>query len=286
MRVGFVTQLLWTRYGKFWRMLLEEAGVEIIMPDREQTLQALESPRVAAVPGLAFKLAVAQAFSLERADVIVAPSLNAGSESQRGGGQDPWVADFPAALATLGGLPPITGVPAWLEPQQETLVIETLQQVARDPGRVRRVWDRHRAGLRVQSIREPAWGRIAAGRGTVGVVGQPWLLDDELVAKVVPDKTDGIGQHRLDPGRLRAEGSRIDPRMTPTDREVLGAARLFSRRGNVDELHLIIDESSGADLWLRDRVAKHGSKALVVHELKALLAGAGAEELLQHAPAD
>lgn len=286
MRVGFVTQLLWHRYGRFWRQLLEEAGVEVLFPDREQTLLAYESPRVAAVPGIAFRLAVAQAFALERADVIIAPSLNSGSESQRGGGQDPWVADFPAALATLGGLPPVTGVPAWLAPDQETLVIETLQQVARDPGRVRRVWDRHRTGLRVQDVREPAWGRAVPGRGNVGVIGQPWLLADELVAQTVPAGSTGIGQHRLDPGRLREEGSRIDPRMTPSDREVMGAARLFSRRGNVDELHLIIDETSGADLWLRERIARQSSKPLRVHELSELLGDSGPAALLQQVPED
>jgi hypothetical protein len=283
MRVGFVTQLLWDRYGRFWRRLLEEAGSEILIPDREQTLLALQSPRVAAVPGLAFRLAVAQAFALERADLIIAPSLNAGSESQRGGGQDPWVADFPGALATMGGLPPVTGVPAWLEPSQETLVIEILQQVARDPGRVRRVWDRHRFGLRGDELKEPSWNK-APGSVIVGVVGQPWLLSDELLAKVVPAGARGIGQHRLDPKSLRQEGARVDPRMTPTDREVMGAVRLFSRRGTVTALHMIVDEGSGPDLWLRDRVSRHATKEVTVHGLSDLLGGAAPEGLLSEEP--
>jgi hypothetical protein len=285
MRVGFVTQLLWDRYGEFWRRLLQEAGSEILFPDREQTLLELQSPRVAAVPGLAFRLAVAQAFALERADLILAPSLNAGSESQRGGGQDPWVADFPGALATMGGLPPVTGVPAWLEPSQETLVIEILQQAARDPGRVRRVWDRHRSGLRGERVREPSWSK-APGSVVVGVVGQPWLLSDELLAKVVPPGAGGIGQHQLDPKSLREEGSRVDPRMTPTDREVMGAVRLFSRRGTVTELHVIVDEGSGPDLWLRDRVSRHATKEVVVHGLSDLLGDASPERLLHKVSVD
>jgi hypothetical protein len=283
MRVGFVTQLLWDRYGRFWSRLLEDAGVEILFPDREQTLLELQSPRVAAVPGVAFRLAVAQAFALERADLILAPSLNAGSESQRGGGQDPWVADFPGALATMVGLPPVTGVPAWLEPSQETLAIETLQQVARDPGRVRRIWDRHRAGLHPDTVKETSWSRSPAGGGVVGVIGQPWLLSDELLEMVVPQGVRGISQHRLDPELLREEGSRVDPRMTPTDREVMGAARLFSRRGVVGALHMIVDEGSGPDLWLRDRVSRHATKAVEVHGLSALLGEAGPEGLLREA---
>jgi hypothetical protein len=282
MRVGFVTQLLWDRYGRFWRRLLEDAGAEIVLPEPEPTLAALEDARVTSVPGVAQRLAVAQSFNLERADLIIAPSLNAGCESARGSGQDPWIADFPAALATLGGLPPVTGVPAWLAPQQETLVVRLLQQVGRDPGRIRRVWDRHRAGLRAQASPEPAWDVRVPGRSTVGVIGQPWLLQDRLVDLAVPAEARGIGQQRLDPDRLMEEGSRVDPRMTRTDQEVMGAARIFSRRGTIDELHMIVDESSGSDLWLRDRVARQATKPLVVHELGRLLGEAGPAGLLRN----
>lgn len=265
-----MTQLLWNRYGGFWQRLLEDAGAEVLMPDLEQAQAALELPRVAAVPGLALRLAVAQAFSLERADVIVAPSLNAGSESARGAGQDPWIADFPGALATLGGLPPIIGVPAWLAPEQETLVIETLQQVGRDLGRLRRVWDRHRAGLHPERRAEPGWSG-PAGRKTVGVLAQPWLLTDELAARATPEGVHMISQHRLDPAVLRQEGARLDPRMTPTDLEALGAARLFSRRGSVSELLMIVDETSGSDRWLHSRVVKNVSKPVAVRKLSELL---------------
>lgn len=271
MRVGFVTQLLWSRYGTFWARLLEDAGAEVRKPDPERTLAQLGDDRVNGVPGYAFRLSVAQALALSDCDLIVAPSLNHGTDSQRGGGQDPWIADFPGALATLGGLPPLLAVPAWLDSSQESLAFGALQQFSSEPGRARRIWDRHRAALRHEPLPEPSWGVQAAGGAGAGVVGQPWLVNDEIVKRVIPGATGVVGQHRVDPFRLREEGSRVDPRLVPTDQEAMGAAHLFSRRGSIRELHLVVDGSSGADLWLRDRIGRSTGKPLVTHELRDLL---------------
>jgi hypothetical protein len=268
MRIGFVTQLLWDRYGYFWRRLFEDAGAEILFPEPEATKRFRDDRRVAGVSGASFRLAVAQALALAEADVIVAPSLNAGSESSRGGGQDPWVADFPGALGTLGGLPSVLGVPAWLSPEFEPLAVRSLNEVVHDGGRVKRVWDRHRAGLRHEPLPEPSW-RAAAGRRLVGVLAQPWLMNAELASRVAPADSAVVGLHQIDPFRLREEGERIDPRMIPTDQEVMGAARLFSRRGTIREVHMVVDESSGSDLWLRERLARLLTKPLVVHSLAA-----------------
>ena len=270
MRLGFVTQLLWHRYGPFWRRLFEEAGVEVHFPEAERVGRNLDDPRIRSVSGLAFRLAVAQALALQDVDLIVAPSLNAGSDSQRGGGQDPWISDFPAALGTIGGLPPVLGVPALPAPEQQSLVIETLQQLTRDPGRVKRVWDRHRSALKHEPLPAPSW-TTAAGRRTIGVVGQPWLLGSDLVGLVTPEGVRAIGQGQLDPLLLREEGSRVDPLMIPTDQEVLGAVHLFSRRGSISGIHLIVDETSGADIWLRERAIKQSSKPVEVHSLEGLL---------------
>ena len=277
MRVGFVTQLLWERYGAFWQRLFEEADVEVHFPEEERVREKLDDPRVRSVPGVSFRLAVAQSLALLQVDLLVAPSLNPGSEARRGGGQDPWIADFPGALATVGGLPPVLGVPALLAPEQQSLVVETLQQLTRDPGRVRRVWDRHRSALKHEAKPAPSW-TTAAGRKTIGVVGQPWLVRERLIDQVRPDDVRAIGQGQLDPLLLRDEGARVDPQMIPTDQEVLGAVRLFSRRGSIAELHMIVDESSGADIWLRERALKQAGKPLIVHRLEELLGAP--EELL------
>lgn len=271
MRVGFITQLLWERYGGFWARLLEDAGAEVRKPDPERTLALLGDERVSGVPGRAFRLAVAQALALSDCDLVVAPSLNHGSVSQRGGGQDPWIADFPGAVATLGGLPPLLAVPAWLDPAQESLAFGAIQQLSNEPGRARRIWDRHRSGLHHEPLAEPSWGAQAAGGAGAGVLGQPWLVNDEVVNLLLPAASGVVAQHRVDPFRLRGEGSRVDPRLVPTDQEAVGAAHLFSRRGAIRELHLVVDESSGADLWLRDRIRRSTEKPLVTHELRDLL---------------
>ena len=278
MRVGFLTQLLWDRYGSFWQRLLEDAGVDIHFADEERVREKLKDPRVRAVPGYAFRLAVAQAVALMQVDLLVAPSLNPGSEARRGGGQDPWISDFPGALGTIGGLPPVLGVPALLAPEQQSLVVETLQQLTRDPGRGRRVWDRHRAALRHEPRPQPSWS-APAGAELVGVVGQPWLIRPGLVAKLAVDGARVVSQGQLDPLRLREEGERVDPLMIPTDQEVLGAVRHFSRRGSVARIHMLVDESSGADIWLRERALKQTAKPLKVHRLEELLSGP--EELLE-----
>ena len=114
MRVGLITQLLWPRYGDFWTKLLVGAGLEPVYAQDDAVRRALTDPRLGSVPGTAFRLAAAQALALD-ADVIVAPELNPGESATRGGGQDAFIADFPGALvATLGGLPPVLGVPASL----------------------------------------------------------------------------------------------------------------------------------------------------------------------------
>ena len=40
------------------------------------------------------------------------------------------------------------------------------------------------------------------------------------------------------------------PVLVPTDSEVLGAARLFGRKGVLKRLQVLVDESSGSDAWL------------------------------------
>mgnify|MGYP001003820958 CR=1 FL=1 len=121
-RVGFVTQLLWPRYGRFWQQLAEAAGAESVFPDLAGVSAALHDEAVRNVPGAAFRLAAAQAVSLaEEVDVLVVPRLNRESEVARGAGQDPWISDFPGALqSAVPGLPAIRPVLAELDAGVET----------------------------------------------------------------------------------------------------------------------------------------------------------------------
>ena len=250
MRVGLITQLLWPRYGDFWTKLLADAGLELVYAQDDAVRRALTDPRLGAVPGTAFRLAAAQALALD-ADVIVAPELNPGESATRGGGQDAFIADFPGALvATLGGLPPVLGVPASLAGEGlESLVVSTLLNLTHDPALVRRVWERHRNAARAPRPPEPRWRVRPSEGGTVGVIGQPWLLTDAVVRRGAGER-HAVSQSQLAPQLLRDEGRRVAERLVSTDLEVLGAARFLGRKGSVEQLVMIADETVSADAFL------------------------------------
>lgn len=274
MRVGFITQLLWPRYGDFWVRLVEGVGGEARFPVVERVLE-LFAGSLADVPGAAFRLAVAQALALQEVDLIVAPELNPGTEVSRGSGQDAWIASFPEALASsVGGLPPVVAVPASLEGDLETRAVEFLLALSRDAVRVRRVWERNRALAGTSRYPEPRW--TAPPYETVGVIAQPWLLSDALVDRLQGGGSHAVSQHSFDPEQLREEGWRADPRLVATDAEVVGAARLLGRRAAVARLRFIADATSGADAWLETRLTKLVHKPLSVTYLQDVFT---AEEL-------
>jgi hypothetical protein len=270
MRVGLITQLLWSRYGSFWFKLLKSAGLEPVYAQDERVRRYLSDSRLAAIPGTAFQLAAAQALALE-ADVIFAPDLNPGETSTIGGGQDPFIANFPDALrASLPGLPAIVAVPAALGGEGfEGLVVSTLMNLTHDPTSVRRAWERQRSAAKPPRLTEPSWRvQPSAGRA-VGVIGQPWLLGDTLVRQLRLEQ-HAVSQAQLEPKLLREEGRRSDARLIGTDAEVLGAARFLGRKGNIGSLVMVTDEASGVDAWLVAQVQRSVSKPLEVVSLQRL----------------
>ena len=189
MRVGFITQLLWSRYGSLWEKLVTGVGLEVAHAAPEEVERALKDERLDIVSGFTFKLAAAEALAFEGVDVILAPELNPDATSQRGSGQDPFIASFPEALsASLSGLPPVLSVPASLEGNLETLVISTLHTLKRDPALVRRVWERNRTSARAPKVAEPRWRVRPSEGGTVGVIAQPWLLREAVMAAALKEQ--------------------------------------------------------------------------------------------------
>lgn len=252
MRIGFVTRLLWERWGPFWSRLLHAAGAEIVAPDPARLEQASQDPRLGAVSGRAFRAAAAEAIALSGCERLIVPDPNFGYDGARGSAQDPFVADFPGALAqAVPGLPPLLAVPADLSsPGTESLAISILSTVSPAPGTVRRVWQTHRADLRTP--RAPGLGAATTPTtsSTIALVGQPWHLDERL-----RDRLEGRGEHlvsahQLDPAALRDEGWRVDDKLAPTDAEALGAVRRFARRPGIAGVRMVVDPESGADEWL------------------------------------
>ena len=276
MRVGFITQLLWSRYGRFWVSLLDGIEAEPQFATVEQVTETVQDERLAQIPGLSFRLAAAQALALQGCDFIVAPELNPGETVARGGGQDPWIASFPDALAsTLSGLPPVISVPATLQMDLKTelqpLVLERLLPLSRDPAQVRRVWERTKGSVKPPRYPSPRWTRTPSETATVGLLAQSWLLTDKLVETLKTEETHLVSQHQLEPETLRAEGWRLESRLSYTDAEVLGAARYLGRRGSVERLRLLVDKTSGSDAWLQTQVKRLVHKPLTVSYLQDVL---------------
>lgn len=257
MQVGLITQLCWQRYGDFWQALLADADLDTLIatPDRVQTQlsdkhNAKQLEPVASMP---FRLAVAEALALQQCDVLLVPHLNPTANTGRGGAQDPWIANFPDTLAALfPALPPLLAVPATLEHELETTATTLLQTLTHDPGKVRRVWQRFRGRIKTfaPSLSSPSWQR--GSDTTIGVVAQPWLLP--VIPQLAQDGEYLVSQGQLDVSMLRAEGARIDPALLATDLEVLGAARLMSRRGSIHKVRFLADMDSSADNWLARRM--------------------------------
>lgn len=269
MRIGVITRLLWPRYGHFWEALFSHAGLDTVVAEPQALERALRDERLEAVPGLAFQLAAAQALALQGSDVLLAPDLNPGEGVARGSGQDPWIASFPDTLAkSMVGLPPVLGVPASLHEPLESLAIGALQTLTHDPALARRVWEKTRALAKPPRYSELRWA--VAGRETVGLIGQPWLLGDGVASQLAQGR-HLVSQHELNPVVLREEGRRVDERLIGSDLEVVGAAHLMARKGSVARLLMLVDESSGADSLLLGRLERKLRKPLETVSLQALL---------------
>lgn len=274
-RVGFVTQLLWRRYGPFWRQAVEGAGATAVFPDLEGVRRALNDEAVLNVPGAAFRLAAAQAVALaEEVDLLVVPSLNRDSAVARGSAQDPWIADFPRSLhGAVPGLPTLRPVPADMGLPVESDAVALLQTLLHDPAQVRRVWSRLKPVAKPPRLKPVNWNLRPGELATVALIGQPWLLNDDLAALLTAPEENVVPQHRLDPLELRDEGLRAEPQLIDTDAEVLGAARSSARRSSVTRLRLLVDASSGSDAWLAKRVEKAVHKPVEVVSVQDALQG-------------
>ncbi|HLU82788.1 MAG TPA: hypothetical protein VKZ43_05255 [Trueperaceae bacterium] len=257
-RVGFVTQLLFARYGPFWRGLVAGAGATVVLPTREGVMAHWDEVDPDLAPGLWFRLAAAQASSLADCDLLVVPELNPEADETRGSAQDRWVADLPGALVdAVAGLPPLVRVATFPDPGIESRAVALLQSLLHDGAAVKRVWARHRADaakpMPARSARSAGAAVEHSAMPTDALVGQPWAVTEAVAAAGVRAGVTGLSQLSIDSQRLRSEGSSFDSRLIATDAEVIGAARILSRRAGVTGLRFLHDET-GSDAWLMKRV--------------------------------
>lgn len=264
MRVGFLTQLLFERYGAFWSALVASAGAVAVYPTRDGVMGHAADVDHDAVPSLSFRLAAVQAASLADCDLIIVPELNPEMDSARGSAQDRWVADLAGALAdAVPGLPPLVSVAAYPDPGIESRAVSLLQQLVHETGAVTRVWARNRAAAErmTTTIAAPRRGPVArAGLPSAALVGQPWLVTEAVAAAATEAALTGLSMRSVPLDQARAEGLSFDERLIPSDAEVVGAARVLSRRAGVTALRYLVDEGAGSDAWLLRRVTQASHK--------------------------
>jgi hypothetical protein len=268
-RIGFVTQLLWSRYGDFWLHALQGIDAEAVFAPLEAVKARFGDEHLRNIPGMMFQLATAQALALDDVDIIVVPSLN-DSDAARGSGQEAWVADFPNMLTTFGNFPKILSIPAGLE-DVESLAIETLLSLSRESAKVKRSWERNSHRAKPKRFPDMHWTKLPYQKEIVGVLGQPWILTSRVLSLLDSSESLMLAQSQLEPKFLIQEAPK-QKRHIDTDAEVLGAAHFFNRKGAIDRLLFIADQASPADIWLEKHIRQLSSKPLEVRYLQDLVA--------------
>jgi hypothetical protein len=242
---------------------------------------------IAEIGPRAFQLAAAEALVPQDCDALLVPQVNPEADVHnpvhKGAAQDPWLASFPEVLqARFRALPPLLAVPMGLPtgPSDasfaafEGTATTLLTGLLHNPGQVRRVWQSWRGRVGSFSLRaQPVtWQR--ASHTTVGVVAQPWnlgYLEEELLEQLFNKDEHIIHQGQFEPTSLHDEGRRLEMNLLESDLEVLGAARLMSRRGSVSKLVFIADEGSSTDSWLARRIQDISHKPVEVLTLQNLI---------------
>lgn len=288
MKVGFITQLLWPRYGEFWQDVARAAEFELVFPTIDATLEFLNTPELQEIRSVSFRIAAAQALSLaDDTGLIVVPDVSQGVREPRGAGENPWIAALGDSLAvTFPELPPLFSVPAALGAVAEPAVLQFLQEGLFEPASVKLAWSRLRAPLYApRVVRGDPFAKPATAPQFTGLIGQPWLFNDAVIGAAEERFGPVVAQSVLSPDALIVEGERVLERpLLPTDIEVIGAARLFARRASVGPVVLIVDPLSSSDAWLQSRIQKLIGDRLRVVALTELLAPEHAFDALYNAP--
>lgn len=261
--------LRYGRYRAFWEAFLPEVGADVLRPELPKAdalaagadLMPGEPPTVQLFLGRVLELA-------PLVDALLVPDLNPGADPEAAG--DPWAADLPAVLARRLSLPTLWPVPARLDADEVPgLAARYGQAVARNPQLVRRALDRTQAQLRRAREGEPRWSLV--GRATVGVVGEPALLEEPALWPDLPPALDAARLHpvlatELPRDRAVEHGRRARPELgLESDLEAAGGAQLLESRPGVRGLVVLTEpRANHANRVLREVASRSRRPAVVV----------------------
>lgn len=267
-RVGLITTFLWDRYGPAWLKALAAAGAHVETVAGRDAGAWRHDPRVKRGSSSVFELVAAEAVALSHCDRLLVPSVNEGYDGTKGSASDPFVADLPSALQhAVPGIPKVWRVatnPA--TPGFEANALAILAEVAGQPASARRVWQTHKSELH-QMHTPHARAATPPGDAWVGVLGQPWWMDEPYLAAGFASGDERYLMPAVWPAEdLRNEGWTLDSMLAPSDAEAVGAARRMARMHRVKRLILTVDPQSSADAWLERTVRRMARKPLEVVE--------------------
>ena len=287
MQIALLNHFLWERCGKNWQHFVRALDAQAVVLETAIEGAQLEHPDIARLPGTHLQRAAAEAISLavsSRCDAIIVPDINFGSNSNKGAGQDPWIAAFPDSLAKhFPFLPPIIGVPAHndLSPAElETFVYHQFINMASDTASLRRAWSRCKNYF--LSKQQPLQLKNARqGKSYTAIIGQAWYFSSDVKEALRRHYEDVVFQDEWDSSSLSQLGLRLEDKLIRSDSEALGAGRFLSNKGVVSKIICLVDDVSGSDLWLLKRLNKHVHKGVEALSLQTLLSNTSLQDTLQ-----
>jgi hypothetical protein len=259
--------MLYSRYGAWWEGFLTALNVPFFKPRRAleeafaagADLMPDEAPVIQLFVGRVLELA-------QDAEALLIPDLNPGAEpGTKGSSIDPWMVDLPSVLGRRLSLPPIYTVPARLSLEETPAqAVRMGQALTGNAQLVRRVLDRTSNALKPARASEPRWQ--IAGRTTVGVVGDPALLEQPFLLSPVLSALEAAGYHpilgtTLPRERVLEQGKRKRPEMPlETDVEFIGSAAMLEAKGQVKGLVVLTQPHQSAQSALAAEVVKRAHK--------------------------
>ncbi len=280
MKIGLPDTLRYHRYGPWWESFLTTLGLEVIKPElsledalsQGAKLMPEEAPTVQLFVGRVLELA-------PLVDALLVPDLNPGAEpGERGASTDPWAVDMATVLARRLSLPTLHAVPTHLDVTETAHVAIRLGQIlAQNVQIVRRALDRTQSGLRTPRVPEPTWART--GKKTIGVIGEPTLLEQPFLWAGLRAKLDQHGLHAvfasdfprerlLELGRARRPDLLLE-----TDLETVGGAAFLEGKGQAKGLIALVQPRAQMQAVLAAEIVKKAHKPAVLLELDGDLDG-------------
>jgi hypothetical protein len=279
-KIGLPDTLRYHRYGPWWESFLTTLGLEVVKPEltledafnQGAKLMPEEAPTVQLFVGRVLEIA-------PLVDALITPDLNPGAEpGERGASTDPWAVDLGTVLSRRLSLPPLHTVPARLDPTETSHVAIRLGQVlAQNVQLVRRALDRTQSGLRAPRVPEPSWAR--AGKKTVGVIGEPTLLEQPFLWAGLRAKLEHHGLHPVFASDLPRERllelgrARRPDLLLETDLETVGGAAFLEGKGQARGLIALVQPRAQMQAVLGAEIVKKAHKPAVVLELDGDLDG-------------